>query len=125
MYKHYCGENLKEISLFDEVESCHDTERALEMKDDCPFHQHHSSENEEEDNCCTDEYNRIALEDQLKQLDKNQSSIDGLTPSIINLGFQSLDSTIEEDSNKSPYLAGSPINAPPLYILYAQFNFYG
>lgn len=125
MYKHYCGDNLKEISLFDEIESCHDTELAKEVKDDCPFHQHDSTEVGEEDNCCKDEYNRISLEDQLKQLDNNQNKHLVLVAVVTDLGHQSAALEFEEESSKSLYLEGAPINAPPLYILYTQFNFYG
>ena len=125
MYKHYCGENLKEISLFDEVESCHDENISKDLDEDCPFHQHDSAAIGEEDSCCTDEYNRISLEDQLKQLDKNQSNSMGLTPAVIDLGFQSMLPIVEDDAKKISHQFGASINAPPLYILYTQFNFYG
>jgi hypothetical protein len=125
MYKHYCGDNLKEISLFDEIESCHDIDLIQEVKDECPYHKHETAAVGEEDDCCKDEYNRISLEDQLKQLDKNQNKNLALTAIVTDLGHQSQMPEFDAENSQSLYLEGAPINAPPLYILYTQFNFYG
>lgn len=75
MYKHYCGDILKEIRFFDESDSCHETEAAKKQSENCPFHQHNDGNLDNEDNCCSDEYSRIALEDQLKYPDNNQQKL--------------------------------------------------
>lgn len=125
MYKHYCGDNLKEISLFDEVQSCHDTELEKQQVDSCPFHKHDDTETAEENNCCSDEYNRIALEDQVKQLDKNQSSIAPIHLMVKDLGYLQKVSVETERTDKRPFLSDILTNGPPLYLRYSQFNFYG
>lgn len=123
MYKHYCGSNLKEISLFDEVESCHE-KKASQPIASCPFHQHEDSPNED-DNCCTDEYNLIVLEDQVKQLETNYFSNLSFSATLIDLGFLK-----KTNLEKAPILKvissqAIPINGPPLYVRFVQFNFYG
>lgn len=126
MYKHYCGDNLKEISLFEEIESCHETELAKQAIEVCPFHKHDSATSiGEEDNCCTDEYNRIALEDQVKQLDKNQTSSAPIQLMVKDLGYlQKVNFETEQPAPK-PFLSDVLTNGPPLYLWFSQFNFYG
>lgn len=125
MYKHYCGGNLKEISLFEEAESCHETELVKQQKESCPFHKHDNKELEAEDNCCTDEYKRIVLEDQVKQLDKNQTSSAPIELMVTDLGYLQKVNFETEQSAPKPFLTDVLTNGPPLYLWFSQFNFYG
>ncbi len=124
MYKHYCGDNLKDISLFEETESCHDQEMENMPFEGCPFHQHTGDETPEEDDCCSDEYNRIELEVQ-QHLDhfKAKVSLKGVLVKILCFRTQEpIESEITgdlfDDSSNRFY-------GPPLYVQYVRFNLYG
>ena len=58
--KHYCQYELKEISLFLEVEACHSSEPHEAM---CPFHaRHQMPAKDDKSNCCDDETEWLKLD---------------------------------------------------------------
>ncbi len=124
MYKHYCGDNLKDVSLFEETVSCHDQEMENMPFEGCPFHQHSNDEAAEEDDCCSDEYNRIELEDQ-QFLDHYTAKVSLKAVQVKILGFRSQEPIESEitcelfDDSKDRFYG------PPLYVKYVRFNLYG
>lgn len=124
MYKHYCGDNLKDISLFEEAASCHESEAEDMPMEACPFHQHTNDSSADADDCCSDEYNYIELEEQ-QQLNNHTEKVTVKAIPVKDLGFK--EEYFEENSLSTSCITTSAneINAPPLYIQYVQFSLYG
>lgn len=129
VYKHYCGDFLKDVSVFETIDNCHDEALPADyqkvMESACQMHSLECSIDKKDNDCCKNESNRLEIKDNFKKLVENTLKIQ--TPLIvktisINTSFEQLP---KELVSAKAFIEISPKVHIPNYILNSQFNFYG
>lgn len=114
VYEHYCGDNLVETSLYSSNKTCN------------PEHSEDDCSSEQKKNCCSDEFQFVQLDIELKNPDWNRQSLNFASLPFIHFPNFLEKSAWSEDQIYFPsnYLLPKA-KAEPIYILQQKLVFYG
>lgn len=124
VYKHYCGDFLKDVSVFETDTNCHE-KLQIAIDNNCGIHTAVCSEMNAEDDWCKNESNRLEIKDNFKKLIHSTFKLQ--IPLIVKTKAIVSRAKIlpNELISASCFIEASPKIYIPKYILNNQFNFYG